>query len=225
MILTVPLGTAYTDHLTRPERPARLISARTPWQEPHDPQQLDDYRAELLPEDKSAAIRELREKHGVIAMVGDGVNDAPALANADLAIAMGAASTDVALETADVALMADELDRLPAAIRLSRRARNNIKINIALSLTVVAILIVAALAGWMSLTTGLLLNEGSAALIILNGLRMLRPGRGETRRAQVDFGTRQGSDLNSGRPCAPGSTTDGHSVAAGSSYDQREHGR
>ena len=186
---------------------------------------LDDYRAELLPEDKPAALRELRAQHGVIAMVGDGVNDAPALANADLAIAMGAASTDVALETADVALMADELDRLPAAIRLSRRARNNIKINIALSLTVVAILIVAALAGWMSLTTGLLLNEGSAALIILNGLRMLRPGRGETRRAQVDFGTRQGSDLNSGRPCAPGSTTDGHSVAAGSSYDQREHGR
>ena len=147
---------------------------------------LDDYRAELLPEDKSAAIRELREKHGVIAMVGDGVNDAPALANADLAIAMGAASTDVALETADVALMADELDRLPAAIRLSRRARNNIKINIALSLTVVAILIVAALAGWMSLTTGLLLNEGSAALIILNGLRMLRPGRGETRSMATD---------------------------------------
>ena len=146
---------------------------------------LDDYRAELLPEDKSAAIRELREKHGVIAMVGDGVNDAPALANADLAIAMGAASTDVALETADVALMADELDRLPAAIRLSRRARNNIKINIVLSLTVVAVLIVAALAGWMSLTTGLLLNEGSAALIILNGLRMLRPGRGETRRART----------------------------------------
>jgi len=146
---------------------------------------LDDYRAELLPEDKSAAIRELREKYGVIAMVGDGVNDAPALANADLAIAMGAASTDVALETADVALMADELDRLPAAIRLSRRARNNIKINIVLSLTVVAVLVVAGLAGWMSLTTGLLLNEGSAALIILNGLRMLRPGRGETRRART----------------------------------------
>ncbi|MCC9052791.1 cadmium-translocating P-type ATPase [Microbacterium sp. F2E] len=147
---------------------------------------LDDYRAELLPEDKSTAVRELREKYGVIAMVGDGVNDAPALANADLAIAMGAAGTDVALETADVALMADELDRLPAAIRLSRRARNNIKINIALSLAVVAVLIVAALAGWMSLTTGLLLNEGSAALIILNGLRMLRPGRGETRSMATD---------------------------------------
>lgn len=146
---------------------------------------LDDYRAELLPEDKSAAVLELRQTHGLIAMVGDGVNDAPALANADLAIAMGAAGTDVALETADVALMADELDRLPAAIRLSRRARNNIKINIVLSLTVVAILIVAALGGWMSLTTGLLLNEGSAALIILNGLRMLAPGRGETRRSQT----------------------------------------
>lgn len=146
---------------------------------------LDDYRAELLPEDKSAAVLELRETYGVIAMVGDGVNDAPALANADLAIAMGAAATDVALETADVALMADELDRLPAAIRLSRRARNNIKINIALSLAVVAVLIVAALAGWMSLTTGLLLNEGSAALIILNGLRMLAPGRGETRRKRI----------------------------------------
>jgi cadmium-exporting ATPase len=146
---------------------------------------LDDYRAELLPEDKSAAVRELRERYGVIAMVGDGVNDAPALANADLAIAMGAAGTDVALETADVALMADELDRLPAAIRLSRRARNNIKINIALSLAVVAILIIAALAGWMTLTTGLLLNEGSAALIILNGLRMMLPGRGETRQKRT----------------------------------------
>lgn len=138
---------------------------------------LDAYRAGLLPEDKSAAVRELREKYGVIAMVGDGVNDAPALASADLAIAMGAASTDVALETADVALMADELDRLPAAIRLSRRARSNIKGNIVMSLAVVAALVVAGLAGLMSLTTGLLLNEGSAALIILNGLRMLTPGR------------------------------------------------
>lgn len=142
---------------------------------------LDAYRAGLLPEDKSAAIRELREKYGVIAMVGDGVNDAPALASADLAIAMGAASTDVALETADVALMADELDRLPAAIRLSRRARSNIKGNIVMSLVVVVALVAAGLAGLMSLTTGLLLNEGSAALIILNGLRMLTPGKDELR--------------------------------------------
>lgn len=149
---------------------------------------LDGYRAELLPEDKVTAIRQLRETYGLIAMVGDGVNDAPAMANADLAIAMGAAGTDVALETADVALMADELDRLPAAIRLSRRARRNIKLNIAMSLVVVAVLVVAGLAGWMSLTTGLLLNEGSAALIILNGLRMLVPGRNEARRATVPAG-------------------------------------
>lgn len=142
-------------------------------------------RVRPLPEDKSAAVRELREQYGLIAMVGAGVNDAPALANADLAIAMGVAATDVALETADVALMADELDRPPAAIRLSRRARNNIKINIALSLAGVAVLITAGLTGWMSLTTGLLLNEGSAALIILNGLRLLTPGRGESRRKRT----------------------------------------
>lgn len=136
---------------------------------------IDHWRAGLLPEDKTEAVRELQATYGPIAMIGDGVNDAPALATADVGIAMGAAGTDVALETADIALMADDLAKLPTAIRLARRALANIRQNIAMSLATIAILIVAALSGRLSLTSGLLLNEGAALLIIGNGLRMLRP--------------------------------------------------
>ena len=135
---------------------------------------IDDFRAGLLPADKSRAVEELRAQHGAVAMVGDGINDAPALAHADVGIAMGASGTTVALETADVALMADELHKLPDAIALARRAMINVHQSVTLSLISVVALIAAGMAGWLTLTTGLLLNEGSALLIIANGLRLLR---------------------------------------------------
>jgi Cd2+/Zn2+-exporting ATPase len=135
---------------------------------------VDDVRAQLLPRDESTAVAELATECGPVAMVGDGINDAPALAVSDVGIAMGATATTVALETADVALMADELDKLPSAIRLARRAMRIVHQSVALSLAAVAVLVTAALAGQLTLTEGLLLNEGTALLIIADGLRLLR---------------------------------------------------
>jgi Cd2+/Zn2+-exporting ATPase len=153
------------------ERTAASIAAQLPG--------LDAYRAELLPQDKVHAVRDLRNEFGRVTFVGDGINDAPALAVADVGVAMGTIGTDVALETADIALMADDLGRLPILFLVARKAERIIRVNIAFSLITKAAFVGLAMFGFATLWMAVLADMGASLIVIFNGMRAMRvPSRG-----------------------------------------------
>jgi Zn2+/Cd2+-exporting ATPase len=146
---------------------------------------IDDARGGLLPEEKLAAINGLMEQYGQVGMAGDGINDAPALAAASIGFVMGVAGSDTALETADVALMDDDLRKLPSFIRLSRRTAAILVENIALALGIKAVFLGLAVAGDATLWMAILADMGASLLVIFNGLRLLKT------RAPFSFSTAQ----------------------------------
>lgn len=136
---------------------------------------VDEVHAEMMPEGKLALVKELQRQGHTVAMVGDGVNDTPALAQADIGVAMGAAGSPAAIETADIALMADRLPRLPYALGLAKRTVNTMRLNIAIALFTVAVLLVGVLLGGVTMAIGMLVHEASVLLVIVIAMLLLRP--------------------------------------------------
>ena len=162
---------------------------------------IDVVRAQLLPEDKLTAVAELQAAGHTVAMVGDGVNDAPALATADIGVAMGAAGTGVAIETADIALMTDDLRRLPQAVSLARRTVRVMRQNIAIALVTVAVLLTGVVGGGVTMAVGMLVHEASVLLVVANAMRLLRRRADEARPRAGRPGQRSGT--SSGRRRVP----------------------
>lgn len=144
---------------------------------------IDQAHGNLLPEDKLSAIEQMQAQYGATAMTGDGINDAPALARADIGLAMGAAGTDTAMEAADIVIMNDDLRRIPEVIQLSRRTRSILLQNIMLALGIKTVFLVIAVFGNASMWMAVFADMGASLLVVGNGLRLLRGARAHAARA------------------------------------------